>query len=155
MARRKPISSSIQRNVGREDESRMKPPPSLSRCGLIEISHADESNARTIADVSIRHATAGDADAIGRIQVETWRAAYTGLMPDEAIASFDVESRQQLWREWLGRESVPGVATFDAERDGDVIGFAGVGSCRDEAGSASSTRSTCSRIAGAAGPAER
>ena len=40
--------------------------------------------------VTVRLAGAADADEIGRIQVETWRAAYTGLMPDEAIEEFDV-----------------------------------------------------------------
>ena len=49
-----------------------------------------------VADApTIRRATAEDADAIGRVQVETWRAAYTGLMPAEAVASFDVEERQR------------------------------------------------------------
>ena len=80
---------------------------------------------------SVRAATAGDADAIGRVQVETWRVAYRGLMPDEAIAAFDVESRQRLWREGLAREPRPGSATFVAELDGEVVGFASVGRSRD------------------------
>lgn len=82
--------------------------------------------------VTVRLALADDADAIGRIQVETWRAAYTGLMPDEAIAAFDVASRQRLWRDWLGRETEPGRETFVAEREGDSIGFAGVGACDED-----------------------
>jgi GNAT superfamily N-acetyltransferase len=75
-----------------------------------------------------------DADAIGRVQVETWRAAYTGLMPDEAIAAFDVEARQRMWREGLAREPRPGSATFVAEAAGEVVGFASVGAARDEGG---------------------
>lgn len=80
----------------------------------------------------VRAATAADADAIGRVQVETWRAAYRGLMPDEAIARFDVAARQRLWRDALARERRPGSATFVAELDGEVVGFADVGACRDE-----------------------
>jgi hypothetical protein len=38
------------------------------------------AEANVIAVVTVRLARADDADAIGRIQVETWRAAYTGLM---------------------------------------------------------------------------
>ena len=82
--------------------------------------------------VTVRLASLADADAIGRIQVETWRAAYTGLMPDEAIAMFDVESRQRMWREGLGRTPRPGSATFVVEDGGEVVGFASVGASRDE-----------------------
>ena len=82
--------------------------------------------------VTLRLARADDADAIGRIQVETWRAAYTGLMPDEAVAGFDVESRQRMWREGLGRRPRPGSATFVVEDGGEVVGFASVGASRDE-----------------------
>jgi GNAT superfamily N-acetyltransferase len=82
--------------------------------------------------VTVRAATPADADAIGRIQVETWRAAYAGLMPDEAIASFDVEARQAMWREGLARVPRPGSATFVAEAGGRPVGFATAGAARDE-----------------------
>ena len=83
--------------------------------------------------MNVRPATVEDADAIGRIQVETWRAAYTGLMPDEAIASFDVEARQRMWREWF-HEPWPRSVVFVAEHDGEVVGFANIGPCREEEG---------------------
>jgi GNAT superfamily N-acetyltransferase len=76
---------------------------------------------------SVRPATAEDGDAIGRVQVETWTAAYAGLLPDDVIAGFDVEARQRLWREGLARVPRPGSATFVAELDGDVVAFATVG----------------------------
>ena len=82
--------------------------------------------------MNVRPATAEDADAIGRVQVETWRAAYQGLMPDEAIAQFDVEARRRMWREGLARTPRPGSATFVAELEGEVVGFASVGAARDE-----------------------
>jgi ribosomal protein S18 acetylase RimI-like enzyme len=82
--------------------------------------------------VTVRTAVHADADAIGRVQVETWRAAYRGLMPDEAIAGFDLEGRQRMWREGLAREPRPGSATFVAELEGEVVGFASVGRSRDE-----------------------
>jgi GNAT superfamily N-acetyltransferase len=81
--------------------------------------------------VTVRPATASDADAIGRVQVETWRAAYTGLMPDAVVAGFDVEAQQQMWREGLARERRPGGAIFVAEADGVVVGFASVGRWRE------------------------
>lgn len=80
----------------------------------------------------MRPATPADADAIGRVQVETWRVAYQGLLPDDVIARFDVEARQRLWRDGLARVPRPGSATFVAELDGDVVGFASVGRSRDD-----------------------
>ena len=92
---------------------------------------AGEANVNAV--MTVRLASVDDADVIGRIQVETWRAAYTGLMPDEAIAGFDVESRQRLWREWFD-QPWPGSVVFVAEHDGLVVGFANSGLCREEEG---------------------
>ena len=86
--------------------------------------------------VTVRLAAAGDADAIGRIQVESWRAAYAGLVPDEALEGFDVTERQRLWREGLSRAPRPGSATFVVEETGAVVGFASVGASRDAEGDA-------------------
>lgn len=81
---------------------------------------------------TVRPAKAADADAIGRIQVETWRAAYAGLLPEETIAGFDVAARQAMWREGLARAPRPGSATFVAESDAEIVGFATVGACASE-----------------------
>jgi GNAT superfamily N-acetyltransferase len=62
--------------------------------------------------VEVRPAAAADSDAIARV---------------------DVEARQRLWRGWF-REPWPRSAVFVAERDGEVVGFAHVGPCRDEDG---------------------
>ncbi len=83
---------------------------------------------------TIRPATAADADEIGRIQVETWREAYAGLLPPETIAAFDVDERQQLWRDGLARAPRPGSATFVALADDATIGFATVGASASEDG---------------------
>jgi GNAT superfamily N-acetyltransferase len=80
----------------------------------------------------VRSAHESDADAIGRIQVESWKAAYAGLLPDETIAAFDVAARQQMWREGLARVPRPGSATFVAVADEHVIGFATVGASHSE-----------------------
>jgi len=89
-----------------------------------------EANVRVVTKV--RPATADDADAIGRIQVESWRAAYAGLLPEETIAAFDVEARRQMWREGLSRTPRPGSATFVAIVDEDIVGFATVGASHSE-----------------------
>ena len=83
---------------------------------------------------SLRLATAADADAIGRIQVETWTTAYAGLLPQETIDAFDVSARQTMWREGLARTPRPGSATFVALVDDEIVGFASVGASHSEEG---------------------
>ena len=82
----------------------------------------------------VRPATRADADAIGRVQVETWRTAYAGLLPQETIDAFDVGARQEMWREGLSRTPRPGSATFVAVVDEDVVGFTTVGASHSEDG---------------------
>lgn len=83
---------------------------------------------------TVRLATASDADAIGRVQVETWRAAYVGLLPQETIDAFDVSARQAMWREGLGRVPQPGSSTFVALVNDEIVGFASVGASHSEEG---------------------
>jgi len=83
---------------------------------------------------TVRPATSADADAIGRVQVETWTTAYAGLLPQETISAFDVQARQALWREGLARPPQPGSATFVGLVDNEVVGFATVGASYSEEG---------------------
>lgn len=70
--------------------------------------------------VRVRWAEAGDAAAIARVHVESWRATYRGLLPDEVLAALDVPQRTREWRERLREGSFP---TLIAERGGEVLGF--------------------------------
>jgi ribosomal protein S18 acetylase RimI-like enzyme len=77
----------------------------------------------------IRQAEVGDARAVARVQVETWRAAYRGIMPDAILDSLDEEVKAARW--WRYIESSPG-STRVAVDDGSVVGFADAAGCRDE-----------------------
>lgn len=81
--------------------------------------------------VTVREATRADADAIGRVHADTWRAAYAGVFPESA---FVVEERQRSWREAFAREWPATSKVFVAEVEGAVVGFAGVGASREEEG---------------------
>lgn len=86
----------------------------------------------------VREARPDDADAIGRVHVEAWRAAYRGMMPDEFLASLDPAVRAARWRErmssWGGEKKL-----FVVEGEsGAAVGFAGVGPLRDDADDAGS-----------------
>ena len=43
--------------------------------------------------VAIRRAQAGDAEAIARIHVETWRATYAGLLPDRYLVGMSAQGQ--------------------------------------------------------------
>jgi len=78
---------------------------------------------------TVRPATPGDGRAIAEIQVETWRAAYVGVMPQAILDGLDVDQRASAWTRWV---SADGSAQFVAERDGESVGFVSAGACLHE-----------------------
>jgi ribosomal protein S18 acetylase RimI-like enzyme len=79
---------------------------------------------------TVRWAAPEDARAIAAIQVETWRAAYVGVMPQQVLDDLDVGQRMSAWERSLKSEES---AQFIAERDGDGVGFVSAGPCFHEA----------------------
>jgi ribosomal protein S18 acetylase RimI-like enzyme len=79
--------------------------------------------------ITVRAATADDADAIARVHVETWRAGYRGLLPDEEIGKITLEQRRAFWKGELAKS---GPRKIDVAQDGiAVIGFCSYGPTRD------------------------
>lgn len=76
--------------------------------------------------VAIRVARPEDARAIAEVHVEGWRWAYRGLVPDAYLDGLDVDARERMWAEGLGRSSVAW-ACFVAEDGGRVVGFVACG----------------------------
>jgi len=81
--------------------------------------------------VEIRLARGDDAPAVERIRIGAWRVAYRDVLPAADLDAMPIDPGR-----WRARfESPPdGWATFVAERDSTVIGFAAVGPSRDEQG---------------------
>jgi ribosomal protein S18 acetylase RimI-like enzyme len=78
----------------------------------------------------VRPARPDDAEAIARVHVATWRAAYAHAVPAETLAGVDVGERTELWKRFL-----PGPnAIFVGEIDGEVRGFVSVGESGDDPG---------------------
>lgn len=78
----------------------------------------------------VRRAAPEDARAIAKVRVDTWRAAYVGVMPQAVLDGLDVDVDTRRWRRWLSREGT----VFVAEREGRVVGFVSAGPCRHEEG---------------------
>ncbi|MGC5168837.1 GNAT family N-acetyltransferase [Luteimicrobium sp. DT211] len=79
--------------------------------------------------VTIRRATADDADAIATVHVASWRGAYAGIVPDAYLASLDIAARAEAWRRSLTEAEVQ---TWIAASQGRTLGFATLGPARDE-----------------------
>jgi ribosomal protein S18 acetylase RimI-like enzyme len=78
----------------------------------------------------VRPATPGDAEAIARVHVRTWQGAYRHVFPAGELASISVEGREGYWRRVLADST----GVLVSEVDGEVAGFASVGSSRDADG---------------------
>ena len=78
--------------------------------------------------ITVRRATAPDARDIAEAHVDSWRAAYPAVFPQEVLDALDVEERRELWRRAANDEAV---ALFVAEEDDRVVGFVSVGPCRE------------------------
>ena len=80
------------------------------------------------ARLVVRAAGVVDAEAIARVQRETWRTAYAGILPLDVITGLG-ERDAAAWQRRLVNSSGES-ATWIAERAGQVIGFASCGPAR-------------------------
>jgi ribosomal protein S18 acetylase RimI-like enzyme len=80
-------------------------------------------------DVTIRPATTTDAEAIARVDIASWRGAYSEILSDSYLASLEVADRAGLWSAALHAR---GTTLLVAEDETGIIGFTSVGPSRDE-----------------------
>jgi ribosomal protein S18 acetylase RimI-like enzyme len=78
----------------------------------------------------VRDAIPADVPEVARVQVDSWRVAYDGLMPVALIESFTVERRIDQWNRFFAASPHRG-ALVVAEHDG-VVGMASFGPARGE-----------------------
>jgi ribosomal protein S18 acetylase RimI-like enzyme len=80
----------------------------------------------------VRLAHVGDASAIARVHVASWRESYANILPDEILAAHSAATRTQMWERLLSAPS-SAVATraYVAEIAHSIAGF---GSCGRQRG---------------------
>ena len=80
--------------------------------------------------MQVMRATPDDADAIARVSVRGWQAAYEGLIPADHLAGLSVERRSASWRHAIssGRDHILVARAID----GGVLGFSCCAAARDE-----------------------
>ena len=74
----------------------------------------------------VRRARPADAAEIARVQVQSWREAYTGIIPQAYLDQLSVPSHERQWRRTLGS----GTWAFVAEWERKLVGFASGGLSR-------------------------
>lgn len=81
--------------------------------------------------IRIRTATPADAGPIARVQVDSWRTTYAGIVPAGYLDNLSYGERESWWARVLATY-YPATSTFVAETEGgDVVGFARGGPERD------------------------
>ncbi|GAC1347915.1 MAG: GNAT family N-acetyltransferase [Ktedonobacteraceae bacterium] len=79
----------------------------------------------------IRRATPEAAAGIARVRVDTWRAAYRGIVPDEFLDNMSYAGNESRWAERLSDVDNQ-VYTFVAiDESGQIFGFVSGGPNRD------------------------
>jgi ribosomal protein S18 acetylase RimI-like enzyme len=80
---------------------------------------------------AVRQARIGDATAIARIEVETWRSTYAGMLPDRVLLGMSERRQIASWMHVL-RYRPETVQVVEQPRTG-LLGFGSCGGQRDHA----------------------
>jgi ribosomal protein S18 acetylase RimI-like enzyme len=67
----------------------------------------------------VRKATKTDVPGVARVNVEAWRHAYRGIVPDQFLDGMDVGRREQGWARWVAMP--PPDAVFVATNGTDEV----------------------------------
>ena len=84
----------------------------------------------------VRPALPGDAAAIARVHVETWRTTYAGVVPDDYLLGLREADQRRFWRRQIAARAWPGsvqVAEAPGAGKRSIVGFGSCGAVRSEA----------------------
>ncbi len=81
---------------------------------------------------SIREATLTDAPSIAAVHVAAWKKTYNEQIPEEFLNRLNIDKYTWNWESWLAYPSTPEARTWVVVYDDRIVGFAGVGPCRDD-----------------------
>ncbi|MCB2106848.1 MAG: N-acetyltransferase [Rhodobacteraceae bacterium] len=77
----------------------------------------------------IRAGETDDAPGIARVHVESWQAAYRGIVPQAYLDSLTVQNQALMWARLLDRRRGLTVLVSEAD-DGRIVGFTAGGEVR-------------------------
>lgn len=76
-----------------------------------------------MADASVRPARSADVAEIVRVQIETWRTAYVGFVPAEALAGVTAELAHGQWSVAVEDPPTPRHRVLVAQERDTIVGF--------------------------------
>jgi len=77
---------------------------------------------------AVRPARLEDAKAIARIEVETWRTTYAGMLPDRVLVNMSERRQTASWASFLRHRPED---VWVAQTGGAIVGFGNCGTQRD------------------------
>lgn len=87
------------------------------------------ANANLIAmRMVIRRATPEDSEEIARVQVDTWKTTYRGIVPQRYLDEMEILPRAEFWRKHIAAGDS---RVYVAETNGKVCGFSSGGPLRE------------------------
>jgi GNAT superfamily N-acetyltransferase len=96
----------------------------------VDIACENASVTTPTPDAGVRPARPADADAIGRVHVAAWRAAYAELLP-AAVETLDAAALADSWRAAVTDPPSADHRVLVATAGPDVVGFAALGPATD------------------------
>ena len=78
----------------------------------------------------IERARPGDAGPLARVYVETWRAAYAGLLPDRVLVAMQESVHRARFAGWIGRQSDRQFILVARAQNAGVVGLCSAGQAR-------------------------
>jgi ribosomal protein S18 acetylase RimI-like enzyme len=85
---------------------------------------------KSMDEITIRPARPGDAGAIARLDVETWRTTYAGMLATPYLVGLSERRREAGWRGVIAAE--PRDVRVAADAAGGIFGFGSCGPTRGE-----------------------
>ncbi len=77
--------------------------------------------------VTIRSAKVSDAAAIARVDVDSWRTTYAGIVPDHYLDDLSYEQREEVWERQLVQSENTTFVCIAEDTTEPVVGFPSVG----------------------------
>jgi len=73
--------------------------------------------------VKIRKAKIEDSAGLAGVQVDSYRMAYAGILPQSYLDQFSYEEQEQDWRDWMISRPVD-LLYVAADATGEIVGYA-------------------------------
>ncbi len=83
-----------------------------------------------MSGIKVRRARGEDAAAIARVHVETWRAAYAGLVPDDYLVGMSEQGQAFGWQKAIARRGRFETILVAEAEGGPLVGFGNAGVTR-------------------------